>query len=162
MKKCPKCKSECDNDALFCDKCGYQFPNNGVCPHCGAELKPDSLFCPKCGKAINEKVVEENKSKQKEIIQKYKEEIVVLEKKKSDMFRLGLALLLSGILLLIVFLIMILIGNSSSVIITSYVVLIFMVLFINVGIVFLIIQRAVFGNKISNRKHAINQHESCN
>ena len=49
MKKCPDCGNECNDDAKFCDDCGYAFPQSKECPQCHAELKLTARFCSECG-----------------------------------------------------------------------------------------------------------------
>ena len=64
MDKCPKCGSEVQGDAVFCDQCGTrlvaaeapaaaQEPSQGaqgiVCPGCGATNTPGEMFCDNCG-----------------------------------------------------------------------------------------------------------------
>ncbi len=79
VKTCPQCGASVEENALFCSKCGYRFPEpapaapapaeaapaaapaepqpapaapapaKAFCPQCGKEVAPDALFCPECG-----------------------------------------------------------------------------------------------------------------
>ena len=44
MVKCPKCFTEVEDGAKFCDECGAPIPQEKKCPKCGAILKPMSNF----------------------------------------------------------------------------------------------------------------------
>jgi uncharacterized membrane protein YvbJ len=50
--KCPKCRFENEEDAIFCRKCGNKL--EVVCPKCARNLAPDSEFCDKCGYSLKE------------------------------------------------------------------------------------------------------------
>ena len=49
MKICPYCKTQLDDDSLFCTECGKQLPQGAVCPNCGAEVFDEDVFCGTCG-----------------------------------------------------------------------------------------------------------------
>ncbi len=56
MKICPVCQAECADDAVFCNKCGFNFSQAGApaqqpsfCQNCGRPLDPGTTFCPGCG-----------------------------------------------------------------------------------------------------------------
>lgn len=72
MKVCPKCKTQLEDDELFCHECGAkqeieevevkleeQSVEEKFCVHCGKAIEADSMFCPYCGKPQD---VEETKS----------------------------------------------------------------------------------------------------
>ena len=48
MKKCPN-GHEMPDEALFCEECGYKFPQTKECSQCHAELKITAKFCMECG-----------------------------------------------------------------------------------------------------------------
>ena len=50
--KCPKCKHENRDGAVFCEKCGTKLQL--ICPNCGNELRPEAIFCDKCGTKITD------------------------------------------------------------------------------------------------------------
>ena len=47
--KCPKCKSEIEEGAVFCTHCGKSLPRRKKCVSCGTELPMDIAFCTNCG-----------------------------------------------------------------------------------------------------------------
>jgi ribosomal protein L40E len=49
--QCPKCGSEQDADAAFCDQCGTSLSRR--CGKCGAINDPNARFCDKCGTATD-------------------------------------------------------------------------------------------------------------
>ena len=49
MVKCPKCFTEVEDGAKFCDECGAPIPQEKKCPKCGVILKPNAKFCSECG-----------------------------------------------------------------------------------------------------------------
>lgn len=63
LVQCPKCEKFNDNDASFCDQCGFDLTSTGFepapyspdadetvkCPACEKMLDDDSLFCDQCG-----------------------------------------------------------------------------------------------------------------
>ncbi len=58
-KICPQCKNECDNEDLFCNKCGHKFDvpepePRYFCPKCGNEYTLEDLFCKKCGLELDQ------------------------------------------------------------------------------------------------------------
>ena len=72
MKVCLKCKTQLEDDELFCHECGAkqeiedvevkpeeQSVEEKFCVHCGKAIEADSMFCPYCGKPQD---VEETKS----------------------------------------------------------------------------------------------------
>lgn len=74
MKVCPKCKTQLEDDELFCHECGAkqeiedvevkpeeQSVEEKFCVHCGKAIEADSMFCPYCGKPQD---VEETKSEE--------------------------------------------------------------------------------------------------
>lgn len=44
---CPKCKTDNDHDAKFCDSCGQSLSN--TCTNCDHPNDPDARFCDNCG-----------------------------------------------------------------------------------------------------------------
>ena len=54
MKKCPFCKSQNDNDNLFCTVCGKPLPQGKSCPHCGASVSDEDIFCQNCGNPLSQ------------------------------------------------------------------------------------------------------------
>lgn len=48
---CSNCKTNLQEGALFCHKCGTKVENNN-CSSCGKELIKDALFCPYCGEKV--------------------------------------------------------------------------------------------------------------
>ena len=67
MKECINCKTQLEDDELFCHECGTKQELNETesqaevkediplkkCPQCGKEIEDDSDFCPYCGSKIN-------------------------------------------------------------------------------------------------------------
>lgn len=53
MKTCPNCKTEFEENIVFCPYCGvklYPIENNAAkCSSCGTEIPNGARFCPKCG-----------------------------------------------------------------------------------------------------------------
>lgn len=47
--KCYNCKSEIDNDSLYCDQCGQQI---FICPDCHIPGKGEGKRCGQCGQAL--------------------------------------------------------------------------------------------------------------
>lgn len=47
--KCPQCGTENQDNAKFCNECGYRFPQQNVCPSCGLPVQPGIKFCSNCG-----------------------------------------------------------------------------------------------------------------
>lgn len=47
--KCPKCKAEIEEGALFCTHCGKSLPKRKKCVNCGTEIPLDMAFCTHCG-----------------------------------------------------------------------------------------------------------------
>ena len=47
--KCPKCKAEIEEGAVFCTHCGKSLPKRKKCVSCGTELPMDMVFCTNCG-----------------------------------------------------------------------------------------------------------------
>lgn len=61
---CQRCKTENDEDAIYCKNCGVKLSGVEVCPHCQTENSLDSIFCKKCGSVLKKAVpVKEKKSK---------------------------------------------------------------------------------------------------
>jgi class 3 adenylate cyclase len=50
--KCPKCQSDNESDALFCNECGAKL--GFACSLCGKVNPPGSKFCNKCGQVLGE------------------------------------------------------------------------------------------------------------
>ena len=64
MKECINCKTQLEDDELFCHECGTKqeieevaaqneetaTPSDKKCIHCGETIEEDSAFCPYCGK----------------------------------------------------------------------------------------------------------------
>ena len=48
MKTCLKCGAQFDDNAQFCNNCG--FKDIQFCPECGKPRTPGSLFCTGCGR----------------------------------------------------------------------------------------------------------------
>ncbi|MEN6480358.1 MAG: zinc-ribbon domain-containing protein [Anaerolineales bacterium] len=58
--KCPSCGNETQEDAIFCDQCGFRLPGAapaapaaGMCRQCGAANTPGELFCSECGAPLD-------------------------------------------------------------------------------------------------------------
>lgn len=53
MKLCRQCKTECSNEAKFCQECGYRFTEDDkpvkVCKNCNTHNSETSKFCSECG-----------------------------------------------------------------------------------------------------------------
>ncbi|HZY59018.1 MAG TPA: zinc-ribbon domain-containing protein, partial [Candidatus Binataceae bacterium] len=49
---CPKCRTDNNDDALFCEQCGTKLELS--CPACGAPVNRGARFCKKCGSQIGE------------------------------------------------------------------------------------------------------------
>ena len=56
--KCPNCKAEMTEDAMFCENCGYKLEHEPkkeegnievFCPNCGKAFKEGETFCDNCG-----------------------------------------------------------------------------------------------------------------
>ena len=58
MKTCPKCNSQIEDNAKFCNQCGAPIIEAVNCSHCGASIPQDALFCPVCGNKIKNKPIE--------------------------------------------------------------------------------------------------------
>ena len=61
MKNCPKCNAQVKDEAIFCNKCGFNFSQINTlilvqtfCRDCGAEVPNDSIFCTECGCNLEE------------------------------------------------------------------------------------------------------------
>ncbi len=50
--RCSKCRTENNDDALFCEQCGARLELS--CPACGAPVNRGARFCRKCGKQVGE------------------------------------------------------------------------------------------------------------
>lgn len=57
MKLCKQCKTHCDNEAKFCQECGYRFTEDDkpvkVCKNCNTPNKESSKFCNECGAQLD-------------------------------------------------------------------------------------------------------------
>lgn len=55
-KICQHCKAENEMNALFCNKCGVQFPKMEAtmefCTNCGTEISQGQKYCVRCGKQL--------------------------------------------------------------------------------------------------------------
>lgn len=51
MIKCPSCKTENIDEAIYCYRCGQKLPQIKTCgnPQCGNPLPVGAVFCPECG-----------------------------------------------------------------------------------------------------------------
>lgn len=53
LRRCPNCRSTCDDQYGFCIKCGYEFSkiteSENACPYCGFANPDEATFCVKCG-----------------------------------------------------------------------------------------------------------------
>ena len=52
MKKCLNCGTECQDEDLFCPKCGERLIDENVCQKCGAKIDVKDDFCRHCGHKI--------------------------------------------------------------------------------------------------------------
>lgn len=50
--RCPKCGSDNDAGAKFCDQCGANLPAITACGNCGEKNEPDARFCNNCGDSL--------------------------------------------------------------------------------------------------------------
>lgn len=57
MKLCKQCKTHCENEAKFCQECGYRFTEDDkpvkVCKNCNTPNKESSKFCNECGAQLD-------------------------------------------------------------------------------------------------------------
>lgn len=47
--QCPRCETDNDADARFCDNCGAELTTSRECSQCGEQNDPDARFCDNCG-----------------------------------------------------------------------------------------------------------------
>lgn len=175
MKKCPKCHAEYGDGATYCEACGTKLEKVYTCPHCGAELTEDAIFCSRCGKSVNSSEVvssvitpKESSNVDNKTIEQYKREIEIYRVRRKTFLILGSIFLGVGLTLFIVFTSLMIStadkmvqGNYyDSLYITYLFLMILSELILDVGIVFMIIQGAVFGRKIANRERIINEHSN--
>jgi len=59
--KCPECKFENREEAVFCGECGSSLQLEVICPNCGSKPPRGQKFCDKCGQGFGE-VQEEEKA----------------------------------------------------------------------------------------------------
>ena len=52
MKKCLNCGTECQDEDLFCPKCGERLIDENACQKCGSHVDPKDDFCRHCGHKI--------------------------------------------------------------------------------------------------------------
>ena len=77
MKECINCKTQLEDDELFCHECGTkqeeiaevqenesQESQGKKCIYCGEEIESDSTFCPFCGKPQEDEQEEDSQSSQ--------------------------------------------------------------------------------------------------
>ena len=177
MKKCPACNEEYGDGATYCEKCGTKLVKYRTCPHCGESIQDDATYCPRCGMSVNGRepvasFIDPSPSTSQvaddATIQQYKREIVSLRSRRITFLVLGLIFLIVGIALTIVFISLYVkeidkvIGSdkfSSTMMLYLFLAVIFE-LMTDAGIVFLILQGAVFARKITNRERAIAEYES--
>ena len=168
MKRCPKCRAEFDDSAVFCDQCGTKLVTANVCPHCGAVTHDDSAYCPSCGRPLvpeEEKKVAEvytEAAKKDYELTKLQRELTSYRSRKTGMAIAGSILLGLGATLFTVCMILLInLDYDSYSFVSLYLLLIFGLviteLMIDAGIVLLIVQSAVFNKKISNRQRAIEE-----
>lgn len=177
MKKCPACNEEYGDGATYCEKCGTKLVKYRTCPRCGESIQDDVTYCPRCGMSINGRepvasFINQSPSISQvaddATIQKYKREIEILRPRRTTFLILGLIFLIIGITLTIVFISLYVkeidkvidSDNFSSKMMLYLFLGVIFELMTDAGIVFLIIQGAVFGRKISNRERAIAEYES--
>lgn len=57
MKLCKQCKTHCENEAKFCQECGYRFTEDDkpvkVCKNCNTPNPESSKFCQECGSRLD-------------------------------------------------------------------------------------------------------------
>ena len=176
MKKCPKCNAQYGDGATYCEVCGTKLTKYTRCPQCGSDIPDDSAFCPRCGKNLNvdrtpisfagtsdtTNVVDDA------TIERYKREIVDYKARRRTFLILGGIFLGVGLVLFILF--TVLMANTANKMVEGnyydslYVTYIFLMILsefvLDAGIVFMIIQGAVFGRKIANRERAIQEYEA--
>lgn len=175
MKKCPKCNAEYGDGATYCEACGTKLVKYVHCPQCGSEIPDDSSFCPRCGKNLNEIETPVSFSRQENVnvvddatIERYKREIEVYKVRRRTFLILGSIFLTVGLVLFILFTVLMINtankmveGNYYDSLYVTYIFLMILSEFIlDAGIVFMIIQGAVFGRKIANRERAIQEYEA--
>lgn len=60
VKICPRCKANNAENAIFCNKCGWDFTTDhsgkSRCPKCGAEYDTGDKFCLKCGYKLEKNI----------------------------------------------------------------------------------------------------------
>lgn len=64
MKTCLKCGAQLEDDALFCNRCGFE--DIKFCPKCGKSRQPGTLFCSGCGRKYYNGPAPEQESKTEE------------------------------------------------------------------------------------------------
>lgn len=61
MKICKQCKKQCENEAKFCQECGYRFTEDDkiikVCKNCNTHNSESSKFCQECGFHLDNVIV---------------------------------------------------------------------------------------------------------
>lgn len=64
MLICPKCKSEQEEGAKYCDTCGAQLFEEIFCPNCGVKTSSEFDYCEKCGYYLKEIVTEDTRDEE--------------------------------------------------------------------------------------------------
>ena len=162
MKECPKCHQQYADDLKFCPKCGDQLIKAGSCPRCGKSVASDEKFCPYCGFDLSK---EDELKKEERQIERYKEQMHNLERKRTGLVTAGWVLFGVGLFLFVLCLI-ILITNATGenplwwiIVLTSLGVALGELMF-DAGIVLFVVGYAVFSKRIDNRKRAIEEFEN--
>ena len=162
MKVCPNCHEQYADDMKFCPKCGDQLIKAGVCPRCGKSVATDEKYCPYCGFDLSKEDELKNEERQ---INRYKEQMQNLERKRTGLVAAGWVLFGVGLFMFILCLI-ILINNASGgnplwwiIVLTSFGVGLGE-LMVDAGVIMFVVGYAVFSKRIDNRKRIISEFES--
>ena len=163
MKVCPKCQGEYDDKLKFCPHCGEQLVRANVCPKCGKDIEQGEQFCPFCGFDLSK---EGELKREREKIDKYRNELKNLSRKKTNFLAAGWLCFGVGLFVFILCLVVLIINAKNDgaawIIVFSSIGLSLSDLVLDVGIILIIVGYAVFSKKISNREKAIREYDAAN